>query len=285
MNLTPKMQELADTVLGDIENGGLMPWDKPWFYQRPINWDSKKPYNGMNVLSLAYGMAGREKALTISQFLTYNQAKKAGGQVKTGAKGLSVCFFSMIDSKKVAGERFPLMKTATVFGIEEVEGLAPRPSVMRELSSNQLGEKIIAMSGVKVVDNGASIPAPAFYSPDENFVSCPIKSLFKTEEGFYSTMFHELIHATGHKDRLDRDKKDYAFEELVAEIGGAFLASYVGYEYSTQHSVYIASWAKAMTDKKDTLFKACKLAQKAVDYLLEKAGEKAVKVEEVEAIA
>jgi antirestriction protein ArdC len=276
MRLTPKMQELADKVLKDMEKGSL-PWEMPWFYQQVMNWKSKRPYQGMNVIGLAYGLQG--SGLTTGQFVTYKQATEAGGQVKKGAKGFCVSYFQMLERMKDGKkEKFPLMKTSVVFSLDQVDGLKPHEIVKRELKPNVLGDKIILLSGAKIIENGATTQTPAFCKNDASHIEVPKKSLWKTDEGYYSTVFHELIHWTGAKERLNRPsftdyKAERPFEELVAEMGGAFLSAYVGFHYDTQHTAYITSWCKGMKEKEDTLYKACSQAQKAVNMLLQSAGE------------
>ena len=104
----------------------------------------------------------------------------------------------------------------------------------------------------------------------------PRKHQFKTQEGFYSTLFHELSHWTGHQSRLNRKKlnkpgsKDYAFEELIAEISASFLCCHLGFSYSSQHSAYIESWIKVLKEDKKAIFRASSQAQKATEFILGK---------------
>jgi antirestriction protein ArdC len=205
---------------------------------------------------------------------------EAGGTVKKGVHGFPVCYFSMIETKGKDNQKtkFPLMKTSIVFSIDQCEGIAPRETQKRDFTPNVLGDKIVAMSGAKLIENGATTPTPAFCKNDGSLIEVPKKSLWKTDEGFYSTVFHELIHWTGTKERLNRSSflnysSERAFEELVAEMGGAFLSAYVGFKYDTQHTSYVQNWIKGMKDKSDMLYKACSQAQKAVNLLLQSAGE------------
>ena len=292
MKLTPKMVELAEKILKEMEEGKSLPWDKPWFYQGVMNWKSQKAYNGMNVLALAYGL--EDSKLTVGQFVTYKQATEAGGTVKKGVHGFSVCYFQMLDSKDKNGgkTKFPFMKTAIVFSIEQCEGIKARETKKRELTPNAMGDKIIFLSKADIRENGAVTATPAFCRADGSYIEVPKKELWKNDEAYYSTVFHELIHWTGAKERLNRPSQqnyqaERAFEELVAEMGGAFLSAYVGFHYATQHTAYIQSWCKGMKEKQDMLYKACSQAQKAVNYLLTLAGEitPAVKEEDVEKTA
>lgn len=279
MHITPKMEELTQQVLKDIETKGTMPWQEPWFYAGLRNWESGRSYRGINVMSLSLAM--ESKKLEHGQFLTYHQAEKCGGKVKKGSHGAAVWFFKPMKTKDSDGEEktIPIMRTYIVFGIDQIEGLKPKPSKERELKPNQLGDQIITKSGAVIVENQAATYAPAHYSKNDDTISVPRRNLWKTDEGYYSTVFHELVHWTAKKERVDRDlskyhldKQERAFEELVAELGAAFLAAFVGYKYDTQHTAYVASWVSVLKDRKDALYLAASRAQKAVDYILEQAG-------------
>ena len=114
----------------------------------------------------------------------------------------------------------------------------------------------------------------ACYQPTEDKILMPKKEQFKTQEGFYSTLFHELSHWTGHKSRLNRKKgnkkgsQDYAFEELIAELSASFICCHLGFEYSTQHSAYIKDWLEVLKEDKKAIFKASSQAQKATEFIL-----------------
>ena len=114
----------------------------------------------------------------------------------------------------------------------------------------------------------------ACYQPKEDQILMPKKSQFKTQEAFYSTLFHELSHWTGHESRLNRKtgnkfgSRDYAFEELVAEISASFLCCHLGFRYSTQHSAYVKLWIEVLKKDKTAIFRASSLAQKATEFIL-----------------
>lgn len=279
MHITPKMEELTQQVLKDIETKGTMPWQEPWFYAGLRNWDSGRGYRGINTISLSLFMTANK--LEHGQFLTYRQAEKCGGKVKKGSHGVAVWFFKPTKTKDKDGEEktVPIMRTYIVFGIDQIDGLTPKPSKERPLSPNAMGEQIIAKCGAVIKENQAAQCHPAFYSTSADTVSVPKRNLWKTDEGFYSTVFHELVHWTSKKDRCDRDlskyhfdNKERAFEELVAELGAAFLSAFVGFKYETQHTAYVSSWISVLKDHKDALYLAASKAQKAVDYILEQAG-------------
>ena len=271
------MQELVETVISDMEKGGKLPWESPWFFAGVRNWKTGRAYRGMNVLSLARSMDMAQ--LQHGQFLTYKQAQEVGGQVKAGSHGFPVFFFTKVSLKdKETGDvdDVPIMRTFTVFGVEQVKGIEPKPGQARELTPNAMGDTIIKGSEATIRENGAATFTPAYYQPSGDYISAPRRNLWKTDEAYYSTLFHELIHWTAPKERANRPHKyegdGRAFEELVAELGGAFLSSHVGFKYSTQHSAYLAHWVSLLKDHKESLYLAASKAQKAVDFLLAKAG-------------
>ncbi len=276
MKVTPKMQELVDAVIKDMESGKSLPWEKPWFINGVKNWKTERGYNGINCISLNYAM--ESAGLQHGQFLTFKQAQECGGKIKKGSHGFPVWFFKPLVRKDENGDEdtIPLMMTYIVFGIDQVEGLNPKPVRSRELSLNAIGEMIIQKSGATIQETGSD---RAYYSLKEDFINVPSRSSWKNDEAFYSTVFHELTHWTAHKSRLNRDLSKYstniqerAFEELVAELGGAFLAAHCGFQYDTQHSAYLKGWVSLLKDHKDALYLAASKAQKAANFILAKAG-------------
>lgn len=270
------VEKVTNKVLEGIDKG-VMPWEHPWFIGGNVgrNRFSSRPYRGMNVFILGYEM--ETKGYKSNQWLTYNQAGHNKGNVKKGEHGTQVYFFGRTPVKdKTTGEKKFIFtpKIWTVFNVDQCEGFAPLEQKKAAHENNETGDAIITKSGADIRFNEAGEYAPAYYRPSEDFISIPKKELFKTAEGYYSTAFHELGHWTGHKDRLDRKSKGltYSFEELVAELTGAFLASYIGFSYSTQHTAYIQSWAKELQDKKDALAKASSMANRAAEFILKKAG-------------
>ena len=288
MKTTPKMDELVERVLADMEKG-VPPWREPWFHTGMRNWETERPYSGINVMSLAYDMS--KKGLTHGQFLTFKQAQKAGGRVKAGSHGSPVFFFKTLfvkdKEKENVEKKIPIMATYILFGVDQVEGIQPKPDGSRELTPNALGDKIIKGCGATITENSASIFAPARYIPALDRVDVPRRNLWKSDEQYYSTMFHELTHWTAPEKRVNRVFKyqgeGRAFEELVAELGGAFLSCFVGFEYETQHSAYLASWVSMLKNHKDALYMAASKAQKAVDFILQSSG--VVSAPKVDAVA
>ena len=169
-----------------------------------------------------------------------------------------------------------MLKTHAVFNLSQTEGLEylikkpvskEEPLFQDVKKAEQLIKKSKADISFAPIDR-------ACYLPEEDKIFMPKKEQFKTQEGFYSTMFHELSHWTAHKSRLDRPMKGnkgskaYAFEELVAEISASFICCHLGFEYSTQHSAYVKSWLKVLKEDKKAIFRASSQAQKATEFIL-----------------
>jgi len=284
------VEAVTNKVLEGIDKG-IMPWEYPWFVGGSVarNRFTARPYRGMNVWILGYEM--EEKGYQFNQWLTYNQATHNGGHVKKGEKGTLVYFFGRtpVKDKENPGKTKLIFtpRVWTVFNVSQCEGITGLEAKKAQHENNETGDLIITKSGADIRYNEADTFAPAFYSPSADYIGLPKKELFKTAEGFYSTAFHELGHWTKHKDRTNRAEKglSYSFEELVAELTGAFLASFVGFAYDTQHTAYIQNWAKELKDKKDGLAKAASMASRASEFLLKKAGLVEEVKEEAEKVA
>ena len=172
-----------------------------------------------------------------------------------------------------------LQRTFTVFHASQIEGIPDYvPPEINIIEAHEKAEKIIANSGAKIVFGGGE----AFYSPSKDYIQMPPKTDFRCTEGYYSTLLHELVHFTGHPSRLDRAQrcgrfsKDYAFEELIAEMSSLFIASSAGIPQSEtefqNHASYIDGWLSNLRSDNMYILKAAAEASKAAGYLLERAG-------------
>lgn len=295
-------QEITNRIIKDLEEGTPV-WEKPWengFTGFPKNEFSKCFYSGINTIILwtRQGDIGADS----SQWVTFRQAQNLGGQIKKGEKASRIIFYKKItvpeheeekgekqekqkggnpkqEKKKEEGnsqeKEISIIKPHPVFNLSQTKGLehlvkAPdekEQTFKDEKEAEELLKKVQAK--IKLANF-----SKAFYTPSEDKISMPRKSQFKTKEGFYSTLFHELSHWTGHPSRLNREinnkfgTKAYAFEELVAEISASFLCCHFGFRYSTQHSAYVKSWVKLLKEDKKAIFKASSLAQKATQFIL-----------------
>ena len=244
----------------------------------PTNVFSQSSYSGINTVNL--WLKQSQLGFESSEWLTFKQALDLGGFVKKGEKSTYVIFYKKItieDKQTEEIKTIPLLKTYPVFNISQCEGLEhlKKKETQKEtlFKDEKQAEKLIKDSQAQI--SFAPIDK-ACYLPIEDKILMPRKHQFKTQEGFYSTLFHELSHWTGHQSRLSRKKlnkpgsKDYAFEELIAEISARFLCCHLGFSYSSQHSAYIESWIKVLKEDKKAIFKASSQAQKATEFILGK---------------
>lgn len=279
-------QEITDRIIAQLEKG-VAPWVRPWSETKggnePHNVTTGVPYKGTNKVLLWIEM--QSGARPLPRFLTFKQARDAGGTVRGGEKGIPL--FKLVttgerikDGVKEDGYMFP--KYFTVFNVAQCDGLPAKFTDPDErILPRNKGERdpeiedFVKTTGVKVVeDDDDHDGTEAFYSPRSDFVHMPLFKNFETADKYYDTLFHELIHASGSKNRLNRaelanysgDKATRASEELIAELGGAFLAAEFGIDVIRHNSSYIASWLKQLRNDNKAIFKAASGAQKAVDF-------------------
>jgi len=277
-------ERIQERLLAIMQEGTL-PWAKPWSVTagRPRNLISKKFYRGSNVLFLGV------QQYASPWWLTFNQAKQLGGNIRKGEKGTPITFWKSIPKKErdtTTGEErsysVPFLQTYVVFNVAQCEGIkvpsTPTADVVIEdrgrfVLCEEVGLKMEAPVTVKYGYAGA------WYRPAPDIIEMPTLAEFQSPEEFYSTKFHEMIHATGHAKRLDRttltdavrfgDVK-YCQEELVAEIGASFLCAHVGIDNVTLNNsaAYLRGWMERLQGDVRMFLKASSEAQKAVDYIL-----------------
>ena len=216
------------------------------------------------------------------RWATYLQISNAGWHVRKGEKGTHVLLWKPnINTKDDGGTEITSVtqRIFTVFHASQIEGIPEYvPPEVNIIAAHEKAEKIILSSGVRILFGGSQ----AFYSPSGDYVQVPHRGDFKSQEAFYSTILHEAVHATGHKTRLNREQRcgkfslDYAFEELVAEMGSLFIASSAGIPQSEcefqNHASYIESWLKSLRNDNMYIFRAAAEASKAAAYLLKTEG-------------
>ncbi|MBL9082244.1 MAG: DUF1738 domain-containing protein [Planctomycetales bacterium] len=266
---------------------GHRPWLKPWNAEhaagritRPLRHNGQ-PYSGINIICL--WMEAESRGFVSPYWLTYKQAQELGGHVKKGEHGAPVVYANTFKKTETADngdevERdIPFLKQYTVFAADQVEGL---PAHFYELA-NQPTEKLerIARADEFFANTQADIRTGgnrAFYALEPDYVRMPPFETFRDAESHAATLAHELTHWTRHASRLDRDlgrkrfgDEGYAMEELVAEMGAAFLCAdlQITPETREDHASYIASWLKVLKDDKRAVFSAASYASKATEYL------------------
>ena len=278
---------ITDKIVADLEQG-VRPWLKPWNAEhvageitRPLRHNGI-PYNGINIIML--WSAAVAKGYSCPHWLTFKQALELGGNVRRGETGELVVYADRIkrteiDARGEECEReIPFLKGYTVFNVEQCEGLpaqymvradAPVLTPMQRLES---ADRFFAATGADIRHGGTR----AYYAEGADFVQMPPFETFRDAESYAATLAHELTHWTKHDKRLARDMgrvkwgdEGYAREELVAELGNAFLCADLGITPETRedHAAYIATWLKVLKDDKRFIFSAASHAQRAADYL------------------
>lgn len=279
------MQEITDRVIEALENGAA-PWVKPWKdsakatdFSMPHNASSGRAYNGINVLLL--WSAAQSKGYTTQGWMTYKQAESLGGQVRKGEKATGIVFWNFFKKeeedkngkKKIV--KIPYLKEYKVFNVDQIDGLEktfkPEPLEMPK------GGFIEVYKALEV--NYSIKGNRAYFTPSADTITLPNHKQFKTRDDFEATAAHELVHWTGHADRLTRDfsgrfgDESYAFEELIAEMGSAFLCGTFGLPIEKlQHTEYVIGWLKVLKNDKYAIFTASTAAKTAAEYVLENAG-------------
>jgi antirestriction protein ArdC len=273
-------------IVADIE-AGVRPWTKPWSAEhlagqvsRPLR-ATGEPYQGMNVLLLWAEAVARGYAAPT--WMTFRQALTLGGHVRKGEKGATVVYANRISRTEPGqdGEaverQIPFLKTYTVFSVEQIDGLPPHfysAAAPQRTPVERIGhaDAFVAATGADVRHGGTS----AYYAMASDHVQMPPFECFVDPEAYYATLGHELCHWTRHPDRLDRDfgRKRWgddgcAREEMVAELGAAFLCADLGIalEPRPDHASYLASWLQVLKTDKRFIFTAAAHAQRACDYL------------------
>lgn len=270
-------QTVTDNIIRALE-AGVKPWVCPWTGSGaasglPTNFSTGTAYSGINIMLLWSSAA--EQGYTDPRWLTYKQAAEQGGQVRKGEHGTTIIYYKMLEKENEAGEteHIPMLKTFTVFNVQQIDNLAVEYAGLPAASFDPIekAEALTARSGAKITEKGIQ----AFYRPSTDEIYLPERFRFNNAADFYATQLHELIHWTGAKSRLNREKggkygsDKYAFEELIAELGCAFLMADLGITGDVQHESYISSWLKALNDDKRFIFKAASAASKAHRYLRE----------------
>ncbi len=278
---------ITETVLSHLEQG-VRPWQKPWHAEhaagritRPLRANGV-PYRGINVLSL--WMEAEANGYTAPIWITYKQAQELKAHVRKGERGSLVVYASKTTRTEIdtatgnETERdVPFLKGYTVFNVEQVEGLPPQyyatePRTLDPVQRIASADAFFAAIRATINHGGDR----AYYNVSQDFIQMPPFEAFKDAESYYATLAHEATHWTKHESRLNRDfgrkrwgDEGYAMEELVAELGAAFVSSDLALTPTvrTDHADYIASWIKVLNDDKRAIFTASAHAQRAADFL------------------
>ena len=290
-------QMVTDRICAMLEQG-IRPWVQPWASAVSSAWSGSngKPYSFLNQMLLAdpkkkYNTLEELMDDVRGEWVTFNQAKDRGGCVRKGETGRKVVFFKMIerptgkldDDGKEKMETIPFLQSYTVFKISQCDGLTQKyhtnDAAMYDFTGDDAADAVandyIAREGITF---RAEKGDKAFYRPSEDLVVVPKPEQFKDAAEYYSTLYHELTHSTGHQKRLNRikacaafGKDEYSTEELVAEIGSASICATLGIENNgsfTNSVSYIGNWLKALRNDKRMIVTAASRAEKAVRMIL-----------------
>lgn len=271
---------VTSRILARMEQG-VVPWHKTWTTGLPKSLASGREYRGINLLLLS------ASEYSSGYWLTYREALRLGGHVRRGERATPVVYWKWRtpeEREKLRAERgiadpAPCVPfSSAVFNLDQVEGVPPPADAPTTPESNRLApaEQLIGAIPQPPEIRHCITQDPA-YLPGEDRIVLPHLSQFNSAHEYYATLFHELMHATGHPKRLNRfsssevlSRRDYSFEELVAELGAAFLGAIVRLENPRVEELqtgYLAGWMKAFRDDSQVLLRAASAAQRGVDFL------------------
>jgi antirestriction protein ArdC len=270
-------QHVTDAIVKALEAGSA-PWLKPWSedskaaspWGLPVNVSNGREYRGANIV-LLWSEAQRQ-GYSDDAWLTLKQANALGGRILKGERPVWVHFWHW-NEKEVRGERkrVPTLRAYRVFNQAQTEGCEfPERSEVRVLGAGAIEDRVRAL-GARVRLGGNR----AYFDPGHDRIAVPLPDKFKSPDAFHATLLHEMVHWTGHGSRLDRGvanhfgTPEYAREELVAELGSAFLCARFGIALEgLQHPEYLASWIKVLRSDSRAILQAASAAQKAADFVM-----------------
>lgn len=282
-------QQVTDQIIAAME-AGAGTWEMPWHRNgtangRPVNVLTGNAYRGINILAL--WASAEARSFSTSTWGTYRQWQEKGAQVRKGEKSSLVVFYKQYDAEQSAtgdaddsscGKRM-FARASWVFNADQVDGWTPpaKPVVANPVELIDRAERLVAHTAAVIRHGGER----AYYMPSTDHVQMPDKSSFTgtatstATESYYAVLFHELTHWTGSAKRLERTfgkrfgDDAYAMEELVAELGAAFLCSALGItpQARPDHAAYIDHWLRVMKGDKRAIFTAASKASQAADYL------------------
>ena len=269
MNKQDLYNKITSSILAKLQEG-VIPWRKSWRTGIPANFVSKRYYNGINFVYLSL------RDFPSPYYLTFLQTKQLGGFVNKGEEGSLVVFWKIYetpdndDSSDTGINRIPILRYSYVFNLQQTSlySIDERPAIISaEIILQNFKEKPVILHNFR----------NCYYSIDRDVISVPVITDFDSPAEFYSSLYHEVIHWTGHAKRLNRnmshESKVMAFEELVAEIGSAYLCGLSGIMPATlnNQASYINSWIKAVNEDNLFLIKAATTAKQAINYLLDES--------------
>lgn len=286
-----KICEMVTNALIEEMQKGIIPWEKPWTGRGEfISHSTGRGYSLLNEITLGIFSEPGE-------FITFNQCAAEGGKVKKGAKSIPIVFWKQVkvtESNKNGEEKeklVPMLKYYRVFNIKDCEGIEPKyfkddEKPVQKVQPLRAAEKIVEAyqqrEGIKIVRD--QISNSAFYSPSNDYIKVPDMGQFEKASEYYSTLFHEIAHSTGHSSRLNRftgaaaaaafGSEEYSKEELIAEISAATINNKIGAETQSSFrnsAAYLQGWLRALKDDPTMIVAAAGKAEKAVEFIFSAA--------------
>jgi antirestriction protein ArdC len=286
--------EITDIFIKSLKEDNI-PWIKPWSGGTDLaqNGISRKPYNGLNELILNCA------PYSSPYYFTFNQAKSLSFKIKKGEKSWPITYWKFFKSKDENGKEktIPMLKAFRVFNLEQLD-TSKNPKALEKYTISECekvefcpieeAENLLLEIWPRCAKIEHSVQNRAYYSPSRDIISMPLKEIFNSSEEYYSTLFHEIIHSTGHQTRVNRKEvtdpnsfgsHDYSKEELVAEIGSCFLLNDCGITKTIENQkAYVKSWIKTLKNNPKYILEASSKAKKARAHLMEKfTDEKEIK--------
>ncbi|MEX9840407.1 ArdC family protein [Providencia rettgeri] len=300
-------QEVTDRIVAALEKGAA-PWKRPWRLAQgiraglPVNALTGNAYQGINVLLL--WLSAAEQGFGSDLWLTYRQAQQLGGHVRKGEVATDTVIFKPLkvpakdrngdvlrdERGEVVMTEVPMIKANSLFHVSQCDELPAHFYANSRIPDEEIpgvplpdmhrAQALLNASGVKVTNAAQN---QAYYSPLNDRIVMPLPSQFDREADYWATLLHELVHSTGHKSRLNREgitsssrkfgDPAYSFEELIAEMGSAFLCAQLGVQGEVNHESYLQCWLQVLKADKKALFRAATQARIASEFLLTAAGQ------------
>jgi antirestriction protein ArdC len=279
--MTDLYAQVTLRIIGALE-AGVAPRVRPWSTGAdalPMNAGTHRPYRGVNVLLL--GLEAQAHGYPLQRWLTYRQAIELGGQVRRREHGATVVFWKLRERDGGAAAEpveteakrrvVPLLRAFTVFNVAQIDGLpeaitaTERPTWDAEAQA----EGLLADSGARIQHGGSK----AYYQPSTDVIQLPARAAFATAANYYATALHEGLHWTSHPSRCNRQLGQrfgddaYAAEELIAEIGSAFLCAHCRIDGQLQHASYISNWLRVLRNDVRAIFVLAAKAQQGAEFI------------------
>lgn len=277
MTHTEALHETIERLITKIESNDTGRWIKPFNSSFPSNYSSHTDYQGINILNL-WSIA-EDNNYTSNKWMTFKQLKDLGGHLKAGSKSSQVFFFKPIDFKEIDSTGEETTKKSFVLKVYNVFNICQTDLVVENDFEECLdSQSFINSLGITIKNSSSG----AFYVPSQDYIGMPYQSSFNSVDSYYSTLFHEVGHSTGHTSRMNRDftgkmhgteeeVKSYAKEELIAETISCFMGCRFNLDIKMeeQNAAYLKSWLKPLKEDPRMLWKIFSEASKAFNYLLQ----------------